>query len=438
MQTGTSLIPEVKAKSAGSQSPFGCYLSSLSDSDDQPYAFWSVYLHYPEHIVSDAGGSKASYKYRLKDDEGNIYLLANCEIPATNEAASLVDDLLRDSIREYEKSQTSDNTSDSALTSNSGLWCNLPNIEGYSCPPDSCWLDGDQDECLGYDGNMYLPEIIEEAEIFECDDMDCGGGGFPSWPPPPDDSDDPWNPPPDNGGGGACTTCDPGDDPNDNDPIEDDELCPLGTIADGNGECIEEEDHCEIQDLLSSCSIDDVNFIDCIKNSVSNYLQQHAEVSMPGIYTEMKNAGLTTAQAAYVIATAQHESNLGRNMIEIMPKDYQGREDLGNTQPDDGAKYVGRGYVQLTGRNNYQYWADRLGINLINNPELAEDPEIAAKILVYGMRDGTFTGRELSDHINENETDYINARWIVNGQDRAEHIALIAKDLETAITNCNN
>lgn len=152
----------------------------------------------------------------------------------------------------------------------------------------------------------------------------------------------------------------------------------------------------------------------------------------------MKNAELTTAQSAYVIATAQHESNLGRNMIEIMPKDYQGREDLGNTQPDDGAKYVGRGYVQLTGRANYQYWGDRLGIDLINNPELAEDPVIAARILVYGMRDGTFTGRKLSAHINETETDYINARWIVNGQDRAEHIALIAKDFETAITNCNN
>ena len=67
MQTGASLIPEVKAKSAGSQSSFGCYLSSLSDSDDLPYKFWSVYLHYPEEIVSDTGEAKAAYKYRLKD-----------------------------------------------------------------------------------------------------------------------------------------------------------------------------------------------------------------------------------------------------------------------------------------------------------------------------------------------------------------------------------
>jgi hypothetical protein len=161
---------------------------------------------------------------------------------------------------------------------------------------------------------------------------------------------------------------------------------------------------------------------------------------MPDIYSEMKSAGLTTAQAAYVIATAQHESHFGRFMSEIDPDTdfYETRTDLGNTQSGDGAKYIGRGYVQLTGRANYQFWSNRMGIDLINNPELAEDPEIAAKILADGMKNGLFTGRKLSDHINENETDYIGARWVVNQQDRAEDIASIADDFETAIVNCNN
>ena len=160
---------------------------------------------------------------------------------------------------------------------------------------------------------------------------------------------------------------------------------------------------------------------------------------MPGIYTEMKNAGLTTAQSAYVIATAKHESHFGRLMVEqnVRPGRYEGRTDLGNDQPGDGDKYIGRGYVQLTGKANYQLWSNRLQIDLINNPELAVDPIIAARILVEGMKHGLFTGRELSDHINENETDYINARWIVNGQDRAEDIASFANDFQEAIINCN-
>jgi len=56
-------------------------------------------------------------------------------------------------------------------------------------------------------------------------------------PPPPDDPEDPWLPPPLGGGGGVCTTCEPGDDPYENDG---DELCALGEIAYGNGGCIGE------------------------------------------------------------------------------------------------------------------------------------------------------------------------------------------------------
>lgn len=284
-------------------------------------------------------------------------------------------------------------------------------VDGMGCvhdeeiivTPEEGWIDDP----------FFDPESLDEED---------DSGGF--YPPQPEDTD--------------CEVaygCGGGVGPG---PVPED--CPTGQVKDADGNCIDEEEPCEIQDLLSSCSIDDENFIDCIKNSVSSYLQQHAEASMPGIYTEMKNAGLTTAQAAYVIATAQHESHFGRFMNEIDPDIdfYQSRTDLGNTQSGDGAKYIGRGYVQLTGRANYQYWGDRLGIDLINNPELAEDPVIAARILVYGMRDGTFTGRKLSAHINENETDYINARWIVNGQDRAEDIATIAENFENAIINCTN
>lgn len=56
---------------------------------------------------------------------------------------------------------------------------------------------------------------------------------------------------------------------------------------------------------------------------------------------------------------------------------------LGNTKPGDGEKYHGRGFIQLTGRDNYLRASKALGIDLINNPDLAADPKIAAQIAVW-------------------------------------------------------
>ena len=59
---------------------------------------------------------------------------------------------------------------------------------------------------------------------------------------------------------------------------------------------------------------------------------------------------------------------------------YEGRIDLGNTQPGDGVRYRGRGIFQLTGRANYLRMGAKFGIDLIGNPEFAAIPENALKI----------------------------------------------------------
>jgi hypothetical protein len=60
---------------------------------------------------------------------------------------------------------------------------------------------------------------------------------------------------------------------------------------------------------------------------------------------------------------------------------YEGRGDLGNTQPGDGVRYHGRGFLQLTGRANYRAYGRKLGLPLEKNPDLALDPDAAARIL---------------------------------------------------------
>ena len=100
---------------------------------------------------------------------------------------------------------------------------------------------------------------------------------------------------------------------------------------------------------------------------------------------------------------------------------------LGNTKAGDGALYHGRGYVQITGRNNYAKAKRLTGIDLIGEPDRAKEPDLAYQIAIQGMTDGWFTGKKLSNYFIGDNADYLNARRIINGQDQAEKIADIAR-----------
>ena len=60
---------------------------------------------------------------------------------------------------------------------------------------------------------------------------------------------------------------------------------------------------------------------------------------------------------------------------------------LGNTQPGDGAAFIGRGYIQLTGRSNYARYAQLSGHDILNNPKLMNDPTVAAEVCVAYLKD---------------------------------------------------
>ena len=90
-------------------------------------------------------------------------------------------------------------------------------------------------------------------------------------------------------------------------------------------------------------------------------------------------------ERAMFLAQLNHESGNFKYPEEIWgptadQRGYEGRSDLGNNQPGDGYKYRGRGYIQITGRWNYNHFGNKIGVDLINNPDLAAEPDIAAKI----------------------------------------------------------
>ncbi len=109
---------------------------------------------------------------------------------------------------------------------------------------------------------------------------------------------------------------------------------------------------------------------------------------------------------------------------------------LGNTQPGDGARFHGVGFVQLTGRANHARMERKLAevygihVDLTEQPHLAKRPDVAYAILSLGMREGLFTGKRLSTYISGSKRDYVGARRIINGKDRAREIAAIAEGFE--------
>ncbi|GAB3902756.1 hypothetical protein GCM10028803_29980 [Larkinella knui] len=107
---------------------------------------------------------------------------------------------------------------------------------------------------------------------------------------------------------------------------------------------------------------------------------------------------------------------------------------LGNTQPGDGARFKGRGYVQLTGRNNYKRAGSFLNVDLISDPPLAKNPELAYRIAVQGMKEGWFTGKRLDQFIKDNVApEYEKARAIINGSDKAQTIADMARRFDEVL-----
>jgi len=152
--------------------------------------------------------------------------------------------------------------------------------------------------------------------------------------------------------------------------------------------------------------------------------------------------------AAYMLATVKHECANTWQPIEEYGKgqghDYGQEVTVTDPQTKQQYKnvYYGRGYVQLTWENNYKKMDDALGLSgaesLRLHPEKALDASTAYRIMSYGMRNGSFTGKKLSDYISAGSVDYRNARRIINGLDQADLIKGYAEKIEFLLRFCNS
>jgi murein DD-endopeptidase MepM/ murein hydrolase activator NlpD/LysM repeat protein len=184
-------------------------------------------------------------------------------------------------------------------------------------------------------------------------------------------------------------------------------------------------------------SIQDVFTPDAVTQILPNAPRENVEAYTPLVLNALAEQGIDNPQVvSYAFATINAETSEFAPIHEYAsgmayePHTRVGQR-LGNTQEGDGPRYRGRGFVQLTGRNNYRHMGEVLGIDLENNPDLALQPETAARILAVFLAERQ---DRLVPALEEN--DMVAARRVVNGGTHG--INRMVSAYETATTIAEN
>ena len=150
--------------------------------------------------------------------------------------------------------------------------------------------------------------------------------------------------------------------------------------------------------------------VEQLRRIMPNLSTSRANQVLPHLNAAMAEANINTPlrQAAF-LAQLAHES-CGLVYFEEIASGaaYEGRRDLGNTQPGDGVRYKGRGPIQLTGRANYRAAGAALGLDLENNPTRAADVDVGFRTAAW-----YWSSRNLNRYADAGNFDTITYR--VNG-----------------------
>ena len=176
-------------------------------------------------------------------------------------------------------------------------------------------------------------------------------------------------------------------------------------------------------------------------------LVMHKQEIIDMIIKECHKMGIKKPEAIqYILATVEHET---AGTFKPVRESYWVRDKLieryglkkGAKRFEKWAKanfryypYYGRGLVQLTWKQNYEKFSKILTemyfsqkIDIVKHPDMVLDVQFSIKILVYGMKHGIFTGKKIEDYFGESGSNFIGARRIINGTDKAKKIAAIAQ-----------
>lgn len=116
-------------------------------------------------------------------------------------------------------------------------------------------------------------------------------------------------------------------------------------------------------------------------------LEENLNYSGDRLYAVFPNRNGLTRERALAIAGMANPTERREAVAEQVYGGPWGRRALGNTEAGDGHAFRGRGFIQLTGRRNYQAYGDALGLDLVNHPDLASQPDHAARIAVHYWKD---------------------------------------------------
>ena len=150
-------------------------------------------------------------------------------------------------------------------------------------------------------------------------------------------------------------------------------------------------------------------------------------------YWEANLAAKDDRWLAYALGTAYHETD--KTIGPIREYGLGKNKSYGQPAGPHGNIYYGRGLVQLTWLNNYQKMSAQIGKNLVAEPDLALKLENAVPIMFIGMEQGLFTGVGFAKFFGPAVQDWVGARKIINGKDKAQLIAGHAQLFYAAISH---
>ena len=165
-----------------------------------------------------------------------------------------------------------------------------------------------------------------------------------------------------------------------------------------------------------------------------------------------KDKSITYPQGAYILATTWHETattmlpiaeygkgkgrpygTWQRNSKGELYAYKNGNRNTVYLQSEYPHLYYGRGETQNTWFDNYEKLSKVFNVDFLKNPDLLLTQEWSTPVTIYSMKNGLYTGRRLSDYIHQSKKDYVNARRIINGMDKANLIAGYADTFEKAL-----